>query len=201
MSATTQEERERARIKLTALSYRGYDLGTVSLGFMDRLLDDADRLAELERVRGLPIDEDGSEMNDEIDTELDERLVTNLVNRAVDHEDERTIMSEAYWKERAEQLEAALREASELIYDLVDDGAGEVYRVQRLVRTELAPQPEPTAVERAEALAALDRLRSFTDEDYCESDHARWYDAGLARRYIERQSRQGEVDEGSDGEI
>jgi len=48
-------------------------------------------------------------MNDEIDAELDERLVTNLVNRAVDHEDERTIMSETYWKERAERLEEYLR--------------------------------------------------------------------------------------------
>ena len=44
-------------------------------------------------------------MNDEIDAEPDERLVTNLVNRAVDHEDERTIMSEAHWKERAERAE------------------------------------------------------------------------------------------------
>ena len=44
-------------------------------------------------------------MNDEIDAELDERLVTNLVNCAVDHEDERTIMSEKYWKARAERAE------------------------------------------------------------------------------------------------
>ena len=51
-------------------------------------------------------------------------------------------MSEQYWKLRAERLEAALREASELIHDLIDSGDGEVDRVQRLVRTELAPQPE-----------------------------------------------------------
>ena len=53
-------------------------------------------------------------------------------------------MSEAYWKERAERLEAALQEASELIHDLIDSGDGEVARVQRLVRTELAPQSEAT---------------------------------------------------------
>jgi len=48
MSETTKQKRENARIGLTALSYRGYEFGKISLGFMDRLLNDADRLATLE---------------------------------------------------------------------------------------------------------------------------------------------------------
>jgi len=123
-------------------------------------------------------------------------------------------MSEQYWKERAERLEAVLAEVRKVIASLPDDAlgiisrdhgviGGEVFDFTHSIKDEVLdfmdkalaqkPQPEPTD-ERAKALAALDRLRSFTDEDYCETNHARWSDAGLARRYIERQPAQDDDD-------
>ena len=65
-------------------------------------------------------------------------------------------MNEGNWKARAERLEAALQEASELIHDLIDSGDGEVARVQRLVRTALAqPEPEQTMVPRCRCCGYL----------------------------------------------
>ena len=112
----------------------------------------------------------------------------------------------------AERLEAALQEASELIHDLIDSGDGEVDRVQRLVRTALAPQPEAPDDERAEALNVIfdgppgptagrfvevetDDGRSVRAGEWIKRDDGLW--SLRIRRYIERQPVRGEAGEES----